>query len=131
MRLRQGMLVLIFLLMTSSAIAEELFDGTKTLLCASVEAMDCVSGESCVRGLPEVIGAPQFLRIDFAGKKIIGPKHTTAILKMEKEEGQILLQGIELNMGWVFALNQTTGRFTATLADEEGAFVIFGACTPL
>jgi hypothetical protein len=34
-------------------------------------------------------------------------------------------------MGWTFALNKTTGKFTTTLTDEEGAFVIFGACTPL
>lgn len=131
MRLRQGALMLILLLVASSAAAEGIFDGTKTLLCASVEAMDCVSGESCVSGLPDDIGAPQFLKIDFAGKKIIGPKRTTPVLSTEKTDGQILLQGIELNMGWTFALNKTTGKFTTTLADNEGVFVIFGACTPL
>lgn len=131
MRLTQGILMLFFLLVSSAAIAEEVFDGTRTLLCASVEAIDCVSGEPCVSGRPETIGAPQFLKIDFAGQKIIGPKRTTPVLSMEKTEEQFLLQGIELNMGWVFALNRTSGKFSSTLANGEGAFVIFGACTPL
>lgn len=131
MRLRQCMVILCLLLATSAAAAEEIFDGTRTLLCASVEAIDCVSGETCVSGRPEAIGAPQFLRIDFAGQKIIGPKRTTPVLHMEKTEEQFLLQGIELEMGWVFALNRTTGKFSATLTDGEGAFVIFGACTQL
>ena len=131
MRLRLGVLMLSLLFAASPAAAEGIFDGTKTLLCASVEAMDCVSGASCVKGLPDEIGAPQFLKLDFAGKKIIGPKRTTTVVSMEKTDGQILLQGIEINMGWTFALNKTTGKFTTTLTDEEGAFVIFGACTPL
>lgn len=131
MRLGQGMLMLGVVLAASVATAGEPFDGTKPLLCASVEAMDCVSGASCISGLPEAIGAPQFLKVDFAGKQISGPKRATSVLKMEKSEQQIVLQGIELNMGWVFALNRDTGKFTTTMANEEGAFVIFGACTPL
>ena len=130
MRLKLSIIMLIFLLMSSAATAEEAFDGSKTLFCASVEAMDCTSGEPCVRDLPEAIGAPQFMKIDFAGQKIIGPKQTTPVLKMEKTEEQFLLQGVELNMGWVFALNRLTGKFSATLTDSGGAFVIFGACTP-
>jgi len=131
MRLSQTIIMLIFVFVTSTALADDVFDGKKTLLCASVEAMDCVSGTPCVSGLPEEIGAPQFLKIDFAEKKIIGPKRTTPVLNIEKTDEQFLLQGIELNMGWLFALNRTTGKFTSTLADEEGAFVIFGACTVL
>jgi hypothetical protein len=125
------MLILCLLLATSAATAEEIFDGTGTLLCASVEAINCESGETCVSGRPEAIGAPQFLKIDFVGQKIIGSKRTTPVLHMEKTEEQFLLQGIELDMGWVFALDRTTGKFSATLTDGEGAFVIFGACTQL
>ncbi|HBI15154.1 MAG TPA: hypothetical protein DDY20_06515 [Desulfobulbaceae bacterium] len=131
MKPMQCLMLLIFLLMASAATGEEIFDGSKTLLCASIEAIDCASGEACASGRPEAIGAPQFLRIDFANKEIIGPKQTTRVLHTLETEDQTLLQGTELNMGWVFALDRATGKFTATLTDQSGAFVIFGACTPL
>ena len=127
MRLYPCIMGLIFLLVSSTAVAEETFDGTKTLLCASIEALDCVPGEPCVRDLPEVIGAPQFMKVDFAGQKIIGEKRTTPVLHQEKSDAQILLQGIE--MGWVFVLDRMTGKFTASLTNKGGTFVIFGACT--
>ncbi len=111
--------------------AEDSYDGTKPLLCASVEAISCEPGEPCQRGLPDLIGAPQFMRIDFSKKEIIGPKHTTAIRLMEKTDEQIMLQGFELGMGWTFALDRTTGKMTVTLIGQEVAFVVFGACTPL
>ena len=46
------------------------FDGSKPLICATVETHDCVAGEICLRGLPQSIGVPQFMRIDF-DKKIV------------------------------------------------------------
>lgn len=131
MRRYHCLVLFIVLLGSTAAIADERFDGAKDLLCASIEAMDCVSGVTCDKNLPETIGAPQFLRINFARKEITGPKRTTPVLHMEKTEDQFLLQGIELNMGWVFAVDRATGRFSATLTNGEGAFVIFGACTPL
>ncbi len=107
------------------------FDGSKLLICAPVEAIDCAAGEECFKGRPDDIGAPAFLRIDFANKTIIGPKHATSILFMEMAEDQLLLQGHELGFAWTLALDQTDGKMAATLVDRSGAFVLFGSCTPL
>jgi hypothetical protein len=123
------MIAVFFLTLALTAAADDSFDGTKTLLCASLEAMDCTPGEQCNKGLPEEIGAPQFLRIDFAKKEIIGPKNTTAILRLEKGDEQLTLQGSEVGMGWTLALDRTTGKMSLTLAGGEQAFVIFGVCT--
>jgi hypothetical protein len=123
------MIAVFFLTLAFTAAADDSFDGTKTLLCASLEAMDCTPGEQCNKGLPEEIGAPQFLRIDFAKKEIIGPKNTTAILRLEKGDEQLTLQGSEVGMGWTLALDRTTGKMSLTLAGGEQAFVIFGVCT--
>lgn len=71
------------------------------------------------------------MRIDFAKKLIIEPKRTSPILLMEKTEDQLLLQGIELGMTWTLALDQTDGSLSATLVGRDGAFVLFGSCTPL
>ena len=53
--------------------AEDSYDRTKPLLCASIEAISCEPGMPCEKDLPEVIGAPQFMRVDFSRKEIIGP----------------------------------------------------------
>ena len=129
MRLFIGIITMFFLTVSLTAAAEDAFDGTKTLLCASLEALDCTPGESCEKGLPEVIGAPQFLRIDFAKKEIIGPKNTTAIQRLEKGDEQLTLQGYEVGMGWTLALDRFTGKMTVTFSGSEQAFVIFGVCT--
>ena len=123
--------IITLLLAVSMAGAEDVFDGTRPLLCATVEAIDCTPGEQCEKGLPEIIGAPQFMRIDFSKKEIIGPKRTTEIRLMEKSEEQLTLQGYELGMGWTLALDRITGKMTVTFAKAESAFVLFGACTTL
>jgi len=119
------------LLMVLPAGADEVFDGTVPLLCATIEAIDCSPGEQCDRGLPEIVGAPQFMRIDFAKKEVVGPKRSSEILLMHKNDEQLTLQGYELDMGWTLALDRNTGKMTVTFARGESAFVIFGACTPL
>jgi hypothetical protein len=107
------------------------FDGSKTLICATIDAMDCVSGENCTKGRAGEMGAPAFLRIDFAKKAIAGSKHTTPIVSMDTADEQILLQGKEQGYGWTFALDQQGGDFSATLVNRDGVFVLFGSCTPL
>jgi hypothetical protein len=107
------------------------FDGSKLLICAPVEAIDCAAGEACTKGRPDDIGAPSFLRIDFAQKMIVGPKRTTPIVFMDKNDNQILLQGTELGYGWTLVLDQESGAMTVTMANREEVFVLFGSCTPL
>jgi hypothetical protein len=107
------------------------FDGSNPLICATVDAMDCVSGQDCAKGRPGEMGAPAFLRIDFAKKTIGGTKRTTSIVSMDISENQILFQGKELDYGWTLALDQESGKFAATLANRDGVFVLFGSCTPL
>jgi len=107
------------------------FDGSKPLICAPVEAMDCISGGGCERGIPDDVGAPAFMRIDFAKKLIVGPKRSSPINAMEKADYQILLQGTELGMAWGMALDTANGKMVTTFSNRDGAYVLFGSCTPL
>jgi hypothetical protein len=107
------------------------FDGSKMIICAPVEALDCTPGAACERGIPSDIGAPAFIRIDFAKKVVIGPKRSSPITSMEKGESQVLLQGNEMGYGWSIAVDQEGGQMSATLTNRDGAFVLFGSCTPL
>ncbi len=107
------------------------FDGSKPLICAPVEAMDCISGGGCEKGIPDDVGAPAFMRIDFAKKVIIGPMRSSPINAMEKDENQILLQGTELGLAWSMAFNTANGKMVTTFSSRDGAYVLFGSCTPL
>jgi hypothetical protein len=118
------------LLLSTQAYAED-FDGSKPLICAPVEAIDCAPGQDCVRGTPDDIGAPSFIRIDFAGKTITSAKRTTPIESSADTGNQLLLRGTELGYGWTLALDHASGKMSATLTDTDGAFVMFGSCTPL
>jgi hypothetical protein len=106
------------------------FDGSKTLICATIEAQDCDVGEGCKQGLPDSVGAPRFMRIDFAKKVVVGPKRTTPIVSLHKSERQLLMQGTELGYAWTIALDSEDGSLNATLVNGDGVVVLFGDCIP-
>src|SRR5262249_16466890 len=105
------------------------FDGSKLLICAPAEAMDCAAGDGCDKSTPAQVGAPAFIRIDAAKKAVIGPKRTSTIQFVEKTDEQLVLLGTELGYGWTLVLDQDTGQMSLTLVNRDGAFVLFGACT--
>lgn len=106
------------------------FDGSKPLICAPVQAMECYAGEECKMELPDAVGAPAFMRIDFTQRRVVGPKRSSAIESITADENQLLMQGIELGQAWSMALNQKTGKMILSLVGNDVAFVLFGACTP-
>lgn len=105
------------------------FDGSKALVCATIEARDCVLGAACYTGEAATVGAPSFIRIDFDKKMMVGVKSSAPIDSMDKDETQLLLKGTEQGYGWVFALNQATGDFAASMTNFDGSFLLFGSCT--
>lgn len=107
------------------------FDASKPLICASVTAADCLPDGDCTTGTPSAIGAPPFMRLDFAKKAVVGQKRTTPIQSMETSGGQVVLRGSELGYAWVISIDQLDGRMVATLISVDGVFAVFGACTPL
>jgi hypothetical protein len=113
----------------SPVFAGDVIDGTKPLLCASIEALDCDPGVPCDKGTPEIMGAPQFLRIDFKKNEIEAPKTTAKIRSMEKDDDQITLQGYDIGLGWTMIIDRLTGHSRITLAGWDFTFIIFGACT--
>ncbi len=125
------LLVAAAILLSAQALPASDFDGSRKLICATAEAMDCAAGEDCVKTRVADIGAPKFLNIDFAQKAIVGTKRTAVIGSMEKGEQQMILQGNELGFGWTIALDQESGDMIVTLVNRDGAFVLFGSCTPL
>jgi hypothetical protein len=128
-KLLKNLVVLVLGCVAVSPVVASDFDGSKPLICATVEARDCVLGMTCYAGEAREIGAPAFMRVDFSKKTITGPQRTTPIVAMEKSENQLLMQGSELGFGWTFAIDQTNGYFSASLTNIDGTFLLFGSCT--
>ncbi|MFZ2196816.1 MAG: hypothetical protein WAV13_03720 [Thermodesulfovibrionales bacterium] len=129
MKIIASLILFVLFVAVSPAFAADVFDGTKPLLCASIEAVDCDPGEPCDRGVPEIMGAPQFMRIDFAKNEIAGPLRTTKIRSTEKDDDQIVLQGFEKGLGWTFAIDRASGNARITFSGGNSSFIIFAACT--
>lgn len=125
---RKSVFVLIAYFVISPVAASD-FDGSNALICATVEARDCVLSLGCFAGEASEVGAPAFMRIDFNEKVIKGPNRSTPIVAMERNENQMLLQGTELGYAWAFAINQLNGHFSASLTNVNGSFLLFGTCT--
>ena len=129
--MKAGIAVLIFLVSIAGApVYAADFDGSKSLICATVDARDCVMGSECFSGHAREVGAPPFLRIDFDKKVVAGTERTSPITSIDTTEDQVLLQGQEVGYGWTLALDQATGEFSASLTNREGTFLLFGNCTP-
>ncbi len=128
--------VIAALFAASSAANAEGFDGSQPLICASMEAYDCGPGEDCLKGTAESIDAPQFIWLDFERKltratRANGEERTAKIESLTQEEGKLILQGVQLGLGWSMTIAQESGAMALTAAGDRMAFVIFGACTPL
>jgi hypothetical protein len=134
MNMKKALVVILFLtcILPVSAIAGN-FDGSRTLLCALIELYECASNEGCERTTAEAVNLPQFLTINVEKKQISGATaggtdRKTAIERVERVNGRLILQGGEEGRGWSISINEQTGKMVGTVSGEEAGFVIFGAC---
>jgi hypothetical protein len=125
-------LLAITLLLTGNAVAAD-FDGSKPLICALMGNFEC-DPDGCERVTSEGINMPQFVRIDFEGKKISAIREgvqarTTPIEKSTRSEGTLYLQGLDKGMAWSIVIAENDGKMGLTVAGDQMGFMIFGACT--
>jgi len=107
------------------------YDGSKNLICATVEARDCELREACFTGEAKEVGAPAFFRIDFANRLLYGPERNSTIASAEQNADAVLLQGTEIGYGWTLGINKESGDFSGSITNFEGSFLLFGYCTVL
>jgi hypothetical protein len=126
-------------LVATAAIAQARADdlrGADKILCTSVQAMVCLADGDCEIGAPWSWNIPQFIEVDLTAKKMSSTKasgevRSTPIKNLEREGGQIFLQGVERGRAFSFAIDEETGMVSAAVAREGAAVSVFGACTPL
>ena len=107
-------------------------DGSKPMLCAVTETVECAYEGECVHGSAEDVNVPPFLVVDPKAKQLSehrGERKSPVQTVFEKD-GQVVLQGYE-NRAWSMAISKETGRLSATATGPEAGFVVFGICTDL
>jgi len=117
-------------LAASTAVAAEDYDGKRPMICAPSNGHDCTPTEkSCKRLEPEE-GRDVNLYIDVAKMQVKTPYRNAElpIQSVGNNTKSLILQGTSLEFVWAATVNRTTGRLTVTIADREGAYVIFGQC---
>ncbi len=109
------------------------YDGSKELLCVPRDVVECDMAAKCERVSPVMADVPAFIRVEFKKKRLAsvsGPQRTTPIESVRQLDGMTILQGAETGRAWSIVIDQVTGLLSASIADSEGTFAIFGACTP-
>jgi len=118
--------------MTHPVLAAD-FDGSKPLVCAMIEAFECGPDTGCEAGTPESNGLSRFLRVDVGRKEVRTTRQSeeraSKIEKVEHADGLLLLSGTQSGRGWTLTINESTGYMVLSVAGDQVAFVVFGACT--
>ncbi len=114
------------------ASAGNAFDGKANLICSVTNVIACAEAKRCVQGQARAFDLPQFIGIDFAGKKVHSTKEsgeaTSPIKSQEQTRNQLVLQGIENGHGWTLAIDRENGRMTTGATGEDVSYILFGAC---
>jgi hypothetical protein len=109
------------------------FDGSQPFLCASTDVSSCVPGQDCARESVQTVDAPAFFIVD-VGKKLVsetGPGSTGRISKIdrvERQDGVLMLSGIEGARGWNASIGESTGKMSFALIRDREGIVVFGSC---
>lgn len=121
-------------LLTANLGAAEAFDGSRPLLCATVETVECGPQADCKYGTADSLGFPQFLQIDPGKKRISatrpdGTALNAVVTTVTPLDDRLIMQGVENGLGWAISISRSTGRMAVAIAGDQIAFSVFGACT--
>lgn len=121
-----GCLAIVFC--SGSGMASD-FNGSKPLVCAIVEVMDCDIHNECARVNANAVNLPDIFSMDIKKKEMSGANRATKIQHVTHNEGNLILQGTsDLGRAWSVVLSESTGKFTGAVAAEDFGFLIFGSC---
>ncbi|HEY1251463.1 MAG TPA: hypothetical protein VGH97_09755 [Thermoanaerobaculia bacterium] len=123
------------LLVAPAKLSADDLTGAQSLLCTAVSATLCTDDGECQTESPWELNVPQFLEFDLKGKmmsttKASGENRSTPMKTLEKDNGLIFIQGIELGRAFSLVIAEKTGDLSVAVARDGKAVSVFGACTP-
>ena len=131
--MKMVILVCTLALASSHALAENL-KGAKKLLCSTSRITACFEDGECLNVLPSEANVPQFIVVDTKKRTLSTTKSSsenraTAISTLLREDGLIIIQGIEQGRAFSYVIDEATGVATASVARDGITVAVFGACT--
>jgi hypothetical protein len=118
------------LLLAATASAAEDFNGSTPMDCKPLQTHDCLPTEKTCTPLKPEAGKEETMHVDIASMSVKTPfrNDTLPIASYEFNSASLVMQGTSLEVVWSATIHRTTGRLTVTIADREGAYIIFGQC---
>lgn len=110
--------------------------GHDRFLCSIGDVTMCDMAWGCETDTPSRFNIPDFIVFDLeAGLlKTTEASHEnrqTPILSMSRDDGQIVLQGLEMGRAFSFNIDEVSGVLTAAASNPGQFSGAFGVCTPL
>ena len=128
---------LVGLALVGPAWADDL-TGVDRFICSAGSVSACCDDGQCASGTAAELGVPQFMEFDLTQKRVSttkasGLNRSTAIDNLKRENGIIVMQGVENGRAYSFVVDEKQGTLSATVAVQEaGCNIIgFGTCTPM
>ena len=112
--------------------------GANRFICSTGSISVCCDDGECASGTAGELGLPQFLEFDLVEKRVSttkasGLNRASILDNVTRENGDIVVQGVDYGRAYSFVINEKTGATSTAVAVEEAGCTItaFGACTPL
>jgi hypothetical protein len=97
------------------------FDGSKPLLCASMELQECIPGVGCERVTTDSINAAEFFRIP--PQRIESSAKTDHLLVIQGSDNGV--EGVRTDgLAYSIAIDKISGKMVLTASGDEGCFRI-------
>jgi hypothetical protein len=126
-------LISAFTLVASAAFADNI-ENTDRILCSTSRIIVCFEDGECIDAHPWELNIPQFVVIDakkmtLSTTKASGENRVTPIRTLKRDNGKMIMQGIEQERAFGFVIDEASGLLTASVARDGLAVSVFGACT--
>ena len=111
-------LISAFTLVASAAFADNI-ENTDRILCSTSRIIVCFEDGECIDAHPWELNIPQFVVIDakkmtLSTTKSSGENRSTPIRTLQRDNGKLILQGIEQGRAFGFVIDEVSGLLTAS-----------------
>jgi len=129
-------MVLFVILSIAMPVMADRLVGSNEFLCSVSLATRCYADGECETGLPWIWNIPEFIEVDLDAKRLgtteaSEQRRSTPIKNLERSEGRIFLQGVEMGRAFSIVITEETGWASFAVATDQLSVSAFGACTPM
>jgi hypothetical protein len=130
MRALRAIVVLAVAVVPPVPVSAAPLDGSVPMLCALNSVIECSRRGDCERSNPEEAGIPPIIRVNVPQRQLssIDGARTSPITNVQRNNGQLMIQGMQNERVWGAVIDEASGRMSATAGEADGAFVLIGTC---